>query len=235
MKHRLTKIERLDWAARAMVAAGMVPWGGVLLLWYPIVRMWLWRETYHWGFARGVPEAWTWGVVAGVATVPTVMLLLRHRYAILAVAWTDTLIGASWELLIWSNCRRPFDWIYYASFSLLWICFGLLCLRSGIHLPSVYSPGWELEREQVEQWLLVLQRNGKGDNVIEIREFTFVGGSRTYRILNAHFCWVVATFRTGKEDDPPIDYRVREPGAITLLGETGGIPRARVDGDVIPR
>jgi len=108
-------------------------------------------------------------------------------------------------------------------------------LKKGKQLASAYTEGWEEERAQVKHWLWVLHRNGKDDNVLEIKESTFLRGNRTYRILNAHECWVMATFKTRKEDGPPIDYRVRDPSAITLMEEPGGILTAQVDGEVIPK
>jgi len=233
MCHKLSRIERLDWAAQATVTARFFSWCGAFLIWYPFLRMWVWKGSYRWEYAPGVPEAWTWTAIACVAIVPTVMLWLRHRYAILAISLADFLVGTSLALLKWPNYNTPFDWVGYKAFSLLWICFGLIFFKRGIRIAAVYTSGWEVERYQVKQWLLVLQRNGKNDNVVEIRGGTFLRGPCSYRILNAHTCWVMATFRTGKEDELPIDYRVREPGAITLLEERDGPAKAFVDGRVI--
>ncbi len=233
MGHKLTKIERLDWAAKTMVTIGLFSWGGILFIWYPILKIWIWAPSYSWAAARGAGNIWSWSVIAVVAAVPTIMVWLRYRYAVLAIALANFVIAGFWRLLGFLYSHTPFDWVYYLSFSLAWVLLGVVFLRAGIRLAAVYTPGWDLERDQVERWLQVLQGNGKDDNVIEIQESTFVRGQHTYRFLNAHNCWVIAIFKTGKEDNRPSDFRVREPGAITLLDEPGKPIRAIVDGRVI--
>jgi len=105
--------------------------------------------------------------------------------------------------------------------------------KYGMQLASVYGEGWEEERAQVDLWLVQLYRQGKDDDVLEFKERSFLRGNRTYRILNAHDCWAVAAFRTGKKDDLPIYYRVQVPSAITLMHEPGGSLSAVVDGRII--
>jgi hypothetical protein len=230
MKHELTKIERLDWAARAMATARLYSWVGIFFIWWPVARMWSEKDYYHWAHGLGT---WTYVVVVGIAPVPTVLIWLRNRYSILAIGLAYVLMGVSCALLMSPKSHTPFDRIFYNALSLFWVGFGFWFVRQGIQLAAVYTPGWEMERDQAEQWLLRLQRNERDDKIFEFYEKGFYGGGRTHRILNAHYCWVVATFRTGKEDGLPLDYRVREPVAITLLEQSGGPSRAIVNGRMV--
>jgi hypothetical protein len=80
MNHNLNRIERLDSAARALAALPLFSWGGLVVLWYPLIKMWIWRDE-----AWIVPHVATthlWAVIVVVAIIPTVMVLIRQSYAI---------------------------------------------------------------------------------------------------------------------------------------------------------
>jgi len=93
--------------------------------------------------------------------------------------------------------HTPFDRIFYNALSLFWVGFGVWFVRQGIQLAVVYTPGWE--------WSAIKRSNGcsccRG-----MRETTrssnsmkrVLLGGRTHRILNAHYCWVVATLGLAK-------------------------------------
>jgi len=121
----------------------------------------------------------------------------------------------------------------YKAFSLLWICFGLIFFKRGIRIAAVYTSGWEVERYQVKQWLLVLQRNGKNDNVVEIRGGTFLRGPCSYRILNAHTLLGHGNLphRQGRRTS----HRLQSPGTRRhhFVEERDGPAKAFVDGRVI--
>lgn len=89
------------------------------------------------------------------------MVLIRQSYAILVIAIVEFLIGGVLALLALPRFRLTPDWAYYPTFSPLWILFGFLFLRKGIAVARVYSPGWELERSEVEDWLEYSSEIGK--------------------------------------------------------------------------
>ena len=90
MNHQRNQIERLDWAARALAALPLFSWAGIVVLWYPLIKMWIWRDE-----ARIVPHVATthlWASIVAVAIIPTIMVLIRQSYAILVIAVVATML-----------------------------------------------------------------------------------------------------------------------------------------------
>src|SRR5689334_21091495 len=110
MSHNLDRIQRLDSAARALAALPLYSWGGIFILWYPLIRMWFGRPE-----ARVVPAVASthlWAAIVGVSIIPTIMLLIRQSYAILAIAIVEFLMGGVLAVLAVPKFRLTPDWGY---------------------------------------------------------------------------------------------------------------------------
>jgi hypothetical protein len=229
MGHELTKIERLDRAAKAIAAQRFisrmqVP--GICSTLFLLSAL-VWRPP-------SPQEYWAAVITGGVTAGVTIMLLLGHRYAILAVVFVYVEMGIALALLTIPGHHTFMERGMFLCGSLVIIYYGFKRFRMGKQFASVFGKGWEEERAQVERWLDLLRRMGKNDNVRQILERTFKKGNLTYRLANTGDCWVMATFKTGQENDLPIDYRVRIPSAITMTEEPGGALCAQMDGHFIP-
>lgn len=120
-------------------------------------------------------------------------------------------------------------------YSLFLIGAGFLWFKTGSTIVTVSGEGWADERAQVDSWLAQLRRNDESDNIVEIKESTFVRGKRTYRFLKTPDCWVIGIFPTGYENKFLIDYRIRELSAVTLEQGPDSTIGARIKGTLIPR
>ncbi len=225
MSHKLTRIERLDWAAKAL---GMRQYLSLSTgFWFLYLLLSSWPRWPH--------VDWWVAITLTSAGLATGMVLLRHRYAILVLSIAQLVIGALFAYAAVTGPRTPSNLVFGSFYSLVWLITGSWLFKKGKHFAAVYDGGWEEELAQLESWLVKLHRSGSDDNVEEVNESTFVRGKRTYRFLKTPDCWAIAVFATGLENKFPVDYRIRELSAVTLENQPDSTLGVRIKGTLIPR
>src|SRR5690349_20604257 len=113
MSHNLTRIERLDWAAKAIAMQREMHWRAIIWIWYPLLIMAHDFSPNHRDIA----------VMVGAGATATAILLLRRRYAILAMGVAFVSFGAMFGHAALLRHHSLVGWMLDIVY-----CLGLICL-----------------------------------------------------------------------------------------------------------
>jgi uncharacterized membrane protein YjdF len=226
MNHDLNQIERLDWAAKALVSEQVSSWGQIYTaIWSPLIADW----------SHLAPRREVAYIAGAVAALVTLMLWRRHRYSILALAMVEITAGGAFLYIGLQNNHD--HWWQAFNFTLVPVLVygGIKRIKEGTQFLAVQGEEWAAERVQVRRWLGALQWMASDDKVIEIKDQTVWKTRVTYRFLNTGNCWAMAKFKAGQEKKLPTEYRIRFLSEIAFTEGPGGATSAQVDSKTIPR
>ncbi len=209
MKKELTEHERLDLAAQAQVTEKTASYQSVIMLFFSVLSV-LMAIVPDIPFSLKLPS----GVLAIITATAAVIMWLRQRYALYALAIAYAAVGIGFAWLTSQEPGRHRDWFFSIGYCLLFLNLGYRHWRRARPFAAIHSPGWEKEEAQVQYWLKVLKTDGQS-RVLEFDTGSFWTGYFSYRLLNPGNCWAVARFKSAKPDwGQLVDYRILTPSAV---------------------
>ena len=224
MKKELTELERLDLAARAQVTEKTVSYQSVIMFFFSAFFA-LVAIMSSLPFSQKLAS----GALAVITLLPAVMMWLRQRYALyaLAIAYAPLAVGFPW--LTAQEPGKHRDWFVGIGYCLVFLNLGYRYWKLARPFAAVHSPGLEKEEAQVRYWLKVMKTTGES-RVLKFDTGSFWTGYFTYRLLNPGDCWAVARFKSAKrpEWEQLVDYRILAPSAVRF----GELPDGNLSIDI---
>jgi hypothetical protein len=215
------EIARLDMAARAEVAEGLIPSIRslfVVLSLFFVVLASVDEGAFH--------ETLFVRVIAFYTVVTTVILWRDWRYKLYlpALLFVAILVGSGW-FPVDSGIR-----FFRVSDSFVRV----YCLLKAYTLwqyagfyATANAPGWEKEQAWVNGCLYMLRDQRRAREVIEFSTGSFWSGYFTFRLLNSGPYWAVAKFKRGNMRRL-VEFRVRDLSAVTFTALPAGEMLVRI-------
>ena len=203
------RLERLDMAARAIVAEKSVP--SMIFLVLPLVLLTLNTPV------RSV-EGLAARILLASCVVGALLRWLRWRYAfyVTAFVWAGVAIC---QFFFRSDLHTVLGLISHLCGAVGPLLIGWKELKRGIPFAIVHGDGWELERAQTG-YPLETRINAQGNPFLFVPTGSFWTGYFTYAINALDEFWAVAKFKTGS--DALLDYRILEKNAVRIVESADG-------------
>jgi len=188
----LTEIERLNLAARAETAKGLLYRNRI-----PFTFVSAFFVLFAVISTASFYETLAVRLLALLAVATTVMLWLKRRQAVyfLPILLFAVAVGAwlfddpDYHTFLGSMTR--------CVISAMLLFVGYRWWTNAAPLVRAQSEAFEKERSQVDQWLSSLRCPRASDNIVELSTRSFLTGDWTYRLLHTGAFWVVAKFKFG--------------------------------------
>jgi hypothetical protein len=187
----LSRIERLDLAARSKVTTSVISYARIsLLILSPFFAVLAVNSVAP--FLETVLVA----LIAAGGLITSVVLWLNWRFKVYALSlWCFLFVIGNLISNHHPHSHSVLGWIGEHSFGLLFIYYGsTIWLMAGCYAQANESSFRE-ERERVEKWM----NEHSAITAIEFPTGSFWTGYWTYRILNPGDCWVVAQYKRGRK------------------------------------
>lgn len=228
MKKELTEIERLDLAARAESIEPFLSRAVLPMVFVTVITLLLALGSQ--ASPSETLAVWTFALI-GVVTV--IMLLLRWCYAAYGISILN--LVAAVEILKYPDDRYAHTFLGSATnqFFLVWFLLnGYGWWKAAAPFVAAYDNSFDEERGLIGQWLADLKYGDRNRDVIEFSVKSFWNGYWTYRLLDLGNCWAVARFKLGNLRGL-VEYRVRNPDAISVFEQPNGKLRIEIAGRLI--
>src|SRR5438270_1789679 len=184
MTQTQSRLERLDIAARAMVAEHA--FAVERLSWTAIAGLVVFLAV-----RSTAPAPGTLGlrINAAVCAIIALLFWLNWRYAFhaLALGW-----AAGGFAMFWFYIPHPHTIIAWTLRCILpLVCMRMVYreLKLGIPYAEARGRGWEAERSQVHEWFKLLMNQNSSSSTVEVPSRSFWSGLSTYRLVYLGDCW----------------------------------------------
>lgn len=206
-----TQIERLDLVARAeatKIILSLVRVPSTFVAAFVVLLAVVSKASFY--------ETLAVSILAILAVVTTIMLWMRSRYAVCALAVLFfAIVIAAWFVVDDPDAQTFLGSTSRYVISAILLVKGYTWATDAVPFIRAQSEGLENERYQVEDWIKILTSPGRTDPVAEFSTKSFWTGNWTYRLLDARSCWVVAKFKT-RNTGRLLQCRVRERGTVRV-------------------
>jgi hypothetical protein len=216
MKKEFTKLERLNFAARAEVAASSLPIHTVLICILSVISILLAVAS-----AAASSEVLAVRVFAALAALAGLSGIIRWRYTWHTFAMFYFALAALILLFSLGSLNSVFAWAERVGLALIFGAtgYGLLARYASVELAvplnAIDDEGWERYRARVRDWLKELLNSATEEKVFEVSTGSFWTGYFTYRFMRREGFWIVARFKKGNYFRLQ-EYRVLGPDAVEL-------------------
>lgn len=212
MKTQLSEIERLDVAARGLVADRLFWQLRISFALLGAITISLATVSTNSPFGTLLVR-----MLAAFTTFSAIALWSHLRFAVHAAAAVFFAFALGMMILRFHDPARISGWVvgYAASF----VPAGYRLWRNAIPFAAAQQRGWEQERRQVRQWIKALENCGTEERVFQFDTGNFWQGYFTYRLMNHENCWVIARWK--KNSQRLLDYRVRGTDSVRIKALPG--------------
>ncbi len=192
MKKDLSKLERLDLAARAMVSEMALHRIRIGMSFLSVVLGLL-------ALSSTASPAETLSIrgAAAVCVVLTLLAWFGWRYSFHAFALACVGLAILTFLFDSPHPHTVLGWISQFALAFVWSNVGYHLLKRGILFAAIRGQGWETERSQVQDWFEGPMNQERSSVVLDIPTGSFWTGYFTYRLVHLGDSWAVMKFKTG--------------------------------------
>lgn len=219
-----SKIERLDLAARTLIAHKMLLFMQIMMSIFSCFMIFV--VVYN-NFPGS--EAWALRLTTGAIAITTLLLWLRWRYAFYALAFSWIVFVIS-SFIFRSDIHTLAGLIERGIFALSQLIFPIHLIRQGLVFADVRGRTDEEERLEAKNLMKLMEElrvKPEENSSLNIPSGSFWTGYFSYCLSDFSGSWIVGKFKTGS--DRILELRVLSKRAVSLMEATNGKMVLRLD------